>query len=795
MSEIKQEPLWYVARDGKQLGPYSRQDLDRLYVSNRIAPDDMLWCERITEWTPVERVLGAPKARPLPPPPPQAAFAPPPRREARPAQSKGTADLSPTGSPSGSLAVGSKIGRPVLALAAVVAAGLPIYMLLQSRPAERANESLVATSQIVQKAEGETSPVERYRLLMSAKATLDDIVQTYAETPAAVRIVSNEKLGRWTRTELEAEVIKAANHPEVCFAAPSKQCLTSAIVSRAKEQFGRPSDPRSAELSRMTVGAAWTYFSLAGAPEAKQIMNDYTLHVSKSDRSVLPRAVLREQMLSPYAMATVIADMTATQGVEKTVAALRTPSFPADAITLDALAHAFANTFGVSGLQPTTAVLKAVKPNITSKELAQALKGFIGNLPQLSEVDIGELIKAWPADQYGIFTEQINLGESKPGWKTYERLLEAAQGDSDRKKVIDNIVRAWIPDLPFEPKYSFFKQSEHVNDPGWLRTMYLTATEKGYGDIRRELIQRISAIPDEKVHPNDVEAASFRRKFYEASASGELATRLPELIDASVVKKSGQPLAIHNCRELSKFAKVEARAPVSALLDACVKVLDAKSPSTPDTVYTLAHLALSRDLSTAQSFFAALPPYARREVRSQHFIELLEKMGATELVKALEHEDAAGERHLVRWRIGQLVKTDPEAAYQRLAQQNENAQRAIVFDQMRANRSGDAAAQAFIAKLIAEKPDIVLKARGDWRLIESGRKGAGLLPQGTMRRLCATVEDEVCRELVYDELGFEVREAVRSGDVAKLLALAKEPSMLPLNWVSAVGAAAIRIQQ
>jgi GYF domain 2 len=45
------ETNWYVVRKGRKMGPMSRSQLDQLYNSDNLQPNDDLWSPDVGEWT------------------------------------------------------------------------------------------------------------------------------------------------------------------------------------------------------------------------------------------------------------------------------------------------------------------------------------------------------------------------------------------------------------------------------------------------------------------------------------------------------------------------------------------------------------------------------------------------------------------------------------------------------------------------------------------------------------------------------------------------------------------------
>ncbi len=49
---------WFYAQNGQRSGPVSSQELKDLAANGALDPTDLVWSERLTEWTPASRVKG-----------------------------------------------------------------------------------------------------------------------------------------------------------------------------------------------------------------------------------------------------------------------------------------------------------------------------------------------------------------------------------------------------------------------------------------------------------------------------------------------------------------------------------------------------------------------------------------------------------------------------------------------------------------------------------------------------------------------------------------------------------------
>ncbi len=91
---------WYYSNNGQQAGPVSQDQLAELYRNGTVKPNDLVWNETMTEWTPMGSVDAF--AADAPAPPLAAAPAPteaPPTLSAAPPLSAAAAPMSASSSP------------------------------------------------------------------------------------------------------------------------------------------------------------------------------------------------------------------------------------------------------------------------------------------------------------------------------------------------------------------------------------------------------------------------------------------------------------------------------------------------------------------------------------------------------------------------------------------------------------------------------------------------------------------------------------------------------------------------
>jgi hypothetical protein len=81
---------YHIARDGQQIGIFTREDVLARYQSGEIRGTDLAWCEGMAKWSPVSEVFGAPAVA-APPPAPVAAAPVPPAGVTPPAASSSSA--------------------------------------------------------------------------------------------------------------------------------------------------------------------------------------------------------------------------------------------------------------------------------------------------------------------------------------------------------------------------------------------------------------------------------------------------------------------------------------------------------------------------------------------------------------------------------------------------------------------------------------------------------------------------------------------------------------------------------
>lgn len=67
---------YYLAVDGKQTGPFDEETIRQQVALGQRSPDDLCWCEGMTDWQSTGSVLGIATESAIPPPVPTAAVAP-----------------------------------------------------------------------------------------------------------------------------------------------------------------------------------------------------------------------------------------------------------------------------------------------------------------------------------------------------------------------------------------------------------------------------------------------------------------------------------------------------------------------------------------------------------------------------------------------------------------------------------------------------------------------------------------------------------------------------------------------
>lgn len=65
-------PVYFVGRNGQQLGTYDQAQIQQMLKDAELSPMDLCWTEGMTDWLPIAQVIstGAPIPPPLPPPRP-----------------------------------------------------------------------------------------------------------------------------------------------------------------------------------------------------------------------------------------------------------------------------------------------------------------------------------------------------------------------------------------------------------------------------------------------------------------------------------------------------------------------------------------------------------------------------------------------------------------------------------------------------------------------------------------------------------------------------------------------------
>jgi hypothetical protein len=62
--------VWYVSRNGQQIGPMSRAEMDEFHSTKKLAPTDLVWTASLGEWKSASSVFGFAAGMVPPPSPP-----------------------------------------------------------------------------------------------------------------------------------------------------------------------------------------------------------------------------------------------------------------------------------------------------------------------------------------------------------------------------------------------------------------------------------------------------------------------------------------------------------------------------------------------------------------------------------------------------------------------------------------------------------------------------------------------------------------------------------------------------
>ena len=64
------DEVWYVSRNGQQIGPMTPAQINDMHASNKLAPADFVWNANLGDWKPASSVFQFDLAMVPPPPPP-----------------------------------------------------------------------------------------------------------------------------------------------------------------------------------------------------------------------------------------------------------------------------------------------------------------------------------------------------------------------------------------------------------------------------------------------------------------------------------------------------------------------------------------------------------------------------------------------------------------------------------------------------------------------------------------------------------------------------------------------------
>ena len=108
---------WFYAKNGSQQGPLSTEDMKSRIAMGEIGPDDLAWCEGMSDWMPIGQIpqlkIEPPVREDAPPPvgaaPPFSSAPSPYQAPASPAGAPAPTQMAPGQTPSQGLAIGSMI--------------------------------------------------------------------------------------------------------------------------------------------------------------------------------------------------------------------------------------------------------------------------------------------------------------------------------------------------------------------------------------------------------------------------------------------------------------------------------------------------------------------------------------------------------------------------------------------------------------------------------------------------------------------------------------------------------------
>lgn len=163
MSALESEIQWFLARDGKQYGPISDAEMNKLVELRHLRVADLVWCADFTDWRPAGSVfpaISAPTER-SPPPAPSASqpSAQPPQREQTSSGStteRATANFSPPAQ-AGTSAHLSDDQRPAAQTASQVASTRARDLPGSDRTAGRAAPAPTSNNPMSRNASGQSS--------------------------------------------------------------------------------------------------------------------------------------------------------------------------------------------------------------------------------------------------------------------------------------------------------------------------------------------------------------------------------------------------------------------------------------------------------------------------------------------------------------------------------------------------------------------------------------------------------------------------------------------------------------
>lgn len=663
---------------------------------------------------------------------------------------------------------------------------LSLFLLLLfaagcSDPERTANGLYVEAAKSMQEAGPAGSPVDRLRLLARAQDNIEVILRDYATTAAAVRIASGERIGRWSHSELAAEIAKLRKEPAVCFSAPTKECLVAVLagqVGKAMERQVRepaPNDPLGGLI-------ALQFLVAMDAPEASALSEALLRSFSPQKLSLAQQRAALQEIMS-LTNGEVIAALIHAKGLEAGLGKVeQAPPRARANLSGSTFASALAERYGADRLPDAIDVFMAVQSRVGTRDLTSALEAFISRTDLIGEAGFAKLLSVWPRDKLSTFADKLaGVSRLQPDVEQkilayISRIYEVAD-EASRHAIADRLVSSEMT-LPPRVYSQLFLNSSSADNRESLFFAFLKAARLGYGEDSKQFAALLSGPPGQPTAA-DIETNADRKALVGSISRGALQKEADRWISERIEQQPEARRALRNCRDMAAALGELAGAPTKKLIEACAIAINSalRRNFSPDEVNRAAYYLVSTtakgDRQNIEDLLSLLDDAAFVDAP---VFSLYERMLDFDMGR--EAQKFANGKDYTRMptrsfreakRIERLLEKEPDAAWAAIARVDSLVHSDLAAILYRKAAAGGEADGARFRLVASKAPEVLLADIGSALLFD------GPYPADVTEILlnyCRKTPQGKCWSL-YDGIVEErLRYAYRQGKTADLVAMA-----------------------